>query len=459
MQLSTGTKNKVNLSDYSYQRDIKNRLLMSTLSAFDIEVLQEILSSSIRIKLTDLTSILEVDLVELQPSLNKLAESGLFEFDGDLLLVNKVMRKYYDFYVEMFDEDFRPDLDFLAGLLKQVPVSTLPGWYSLPRTADNIFSSLVEKFLSTPKIYRDYLQELFAEDPILQEIVNDVFQAPQFSTPISTLCEKHGLDVEQFHETLLFLEFNFVCCLGFEKSGDQWIAVVTPFHEWREHLRFLHESQISSIETPDQAQSDRDPMQLIRDAHQIITLVNEQQVSLSELEGSDNPNQIHILSQAHVQQIVDLLINLKLITKGDQTLSITRSGVDWMEMTEEDKAVYFFRHPLTGVSLKKGQTLIQLEKDCRQVEKSLRRILGKDWVYLEDFLSSMIEELSTTDALVLKKVKRWSYARPQYGLEEQEFIRQVLFERLSLVGFLETGRHDGKICLRLTDLGVGTLYS
>ena len=42
-------KNKINLEDYDYQKDIQNRVLMSHFSTEDLEVLEEIVYSSQKI--------------------------------------------------------------------------------------------------------------------------------------------------------------------------------------------------------------------------------------------------------------------------------------------------------------------------------------------------------------------------------------------------------------------------
>ncbi len=69
------------------------------------------------------------------------------------LFVDKDVRKYFEAKVEKFDEDFQPNLDFLQSILNKVSIHTLPLWYPIPRSTDNIFASIIETYFSTPKIY------------------------------------------------------------------------------------------------------------------------------------------------------------------------------------------------------------------------------------------------------------------------------------------------------------------
>jgi hypothetical protein len=44
-----------------------------------------------------------------------------------------------------------------------------------------------------------------------------------------------------------------MCCIGYQKVGDEFKEVVTPFHEWREYLSFLKNTQVlcSGADTKD----------------------------------------------------------------------------------------------------------------------------------------------------------------------------------------------------------------
>lgn len=248
MPNSAVRKNKIVLSDYNYRRDIENRLLMSNLTVFEVEVLKEIVHHSLKFSISSLAEQVGVSTTTLKETLQKLGGTKLFRLDASTIHVDKEMRKYYEAQLEKFEEDFKPDLDFIQSLLNKVPIHILPVWYAIPRGADHIFSSIIEKCLLTPKVYKRYLEELQFDQPILKDIIRDVYTAPDFRVSSSELIKKYNLSRETFEEHLLLLEYSFVCYLSYSKEGDEWTEVVTPFYEWMEYLQFEKCSTPSSIE-------------------------------------------------------------------------------------------------------------------------------------------------------------------------------------------------------------------
>src|SRR5690606_655670 len=95
--------------------------------------------------------------------------------EGDTIFVDKDKRKYFEIQISRFDEDFVPGMEFVQGLLKKVPIQVLPLWYATPRTSNNIFESIIEKYLLTPQIYQRYLSELSLGDPLFTSIMRDLF--------------------------------------------------------------------------------------------------------------------------------------------------------------------------------------------------------------------------------------------------------------------------------------------
>ena len=61
LEISLIKKNKICLEDYNYKQDIENRLLISQLSALDLELLQEILYSPLKIAFQDLSQSLSCE--------------------------------------------------------------------------------------------------------------------------------------------------------------------------------------------------------------------------------------------------------------------------------------------------------------------------------------------------------------------------------------------------------------
>ena len=242
VELNQLRKNKINLSDYPYEQDIENRLTIAKFSSQDLAVLEEILYSSIKIPIRKLAKSLDREEEEILPVLQTLSKTGLISFEEDAIVVDKEKRKYFEAQMMKFDSDFRPGMEFLKTLLHKVPIHVLPQWYSIPRTSNNIFDSLIEKYLLTPQIFQRYLLELNFHDPVLSGIVEDVFHAPGYKVRAEELMEKYQISHEQFEENMLYLEFHFLCCLSYEKEGEIWKEIVTPFHEWREYLIFLRDT-------------------------------------------------------------------------------------------------------------------------------------------------------------------------------------------------------------------------
>src|SRR3990167_5988577 len=245
LELSPARKNKINLSDYNCGQDIENRMMMSDFSTLDVDILGEILFSPLKISAKKLARNVGCEESALLATLKKLSQSGLLTVQGDNILVDKDKRKYFEFQITRFDPSFKPDMEFLQGILRKVPIHLLPVWYAIPRTSNNIFESIVEKYLLTPQIYQRYLMELNFGDPLMSAIIQDVFAAPDFKISSTDLISKYNLPRAHFEEILLLLEFNFVCCLTYEKADDHWLEFVAPFHEWHEYLRL-----IKSTETP-----------------------------------------------------------------------------------------------------------------------------------------------------------------------------------------------------------------
>ena len=241
-------KAKICLTDYNSRQDIENRMLMADFSPIDIEVLEEILFSSLKISPKKFARDKDISEQKLEPVFQKLAKAGLLSWDGDFYLVDKEKRKYFEFEMQRFDPDFKPDMEFLQGLLKKVPIHLLPNWYSLPRTSSNIFESIVEKHLISPHVFQRYLSELHFQNPIVHAVLESVFAAKDFRVCSSDLIAKYNLSRPAFEEIMLLLEFSFVCCTRYLKEDDHWLEVVTPFHEWHEYLLFIQKTEARVVD-------------------------------------------------------------------------------------------------------------------------------------------------------------------------------------------------------------------
>jgi len=468
IEMSPLRKNKINLSDYNYQRDLENRVLMAQFSTLDLDVLEEILYSSLMISVRKLAKSINIEESKLLPILEKFSKNGFLDIEDDQIIVDKEMRKYYESQIVKFDNEFSPGMEFLQGLLKKVPIHVLPSWYSIPRTSNNIFDSIIEKYLLTPQIFQRYLVELNHGDPIFSGLIHDVYNSPDFKIGSKELIEKYALTREQFEEYMLHLEFNFVCCLSYNKVGNQWKEVVTPFQEWREYLVFLKGTEAKPIQnTSDIISTRTQPFAFIQDMSVILNLAKKNPILLSPTHTGTfipqkNALQLIIskcegLKESDAEYIDQLLTKLRLLKFADivdSRLYALESANDWLDMRLENRALYIYRHPLNRILSKELPAYLCTERNIREAEKSIIRVLDAGWVYFEDFLKGVLVPLSESSVITLKRVgKTWKYTLPEYTADEKSLIHATIFEWLFEIGVVSKGMHGGKECFYVTPFG------
>jgi hypothetical protein len=432
LELSPARKNKVNLADYNCQQDIENRMLMSDFSTLDVEALEEILFSPLKISFKKLARTIGCEEQRLAASLKKISATGLLTIQDDAILVDKEMRKYFEFQIGRFDPQFKPDMEFLQGLLRKVPIHLLPTWYSIPRTSNNIFESIVEKYLLTPHIYQRYLNELNLGDPTLNAIIHDVLSSPDLKVSSSDIIAKYNLKRRDFEEMLLILEFNFVCCLCYERADDHWLEFITPFHEWREYLRFFRATEPSCIA----------PSEPIERAHESdFAFIEEMSAVL--LKAKKKP-----LATEETAAVKKLSLT-ELAEMQAGKLHILEAGDKWLDLSLENRALHLYRHPHNRLlSLTVG------ERYVREAEKSIKRVLHGKWVYFEDFLKGVLVPLNENSVVMLKRAgKHWKYTLPIYGEEEKAILKATIFEWLYETGMVAIGSCRGSDCFALTHFG------
>lgn len=443
-ELAQARKNKVCLEDYNFRHEIENRLLMARFSPLDLEVLEEILYSSIKVSVSKLAKTLDLGAEEIQTILATLSKTGLFTFEGDLICIDKDMRKYFEMQLLKFDPDFKPGMEFLQSLLKRVPISILPGWYSIPRTSNNIFDSIVEKYLFTPQIFNRYLSELNFTNPLLSHVMNDVYSAPGFTLQADSAIEKYGISHEQFEEIILELEFHFVCCLSYRKIKGRWQEVVTPFHEWQEYLTFLQQTEVPSLSPVSQVKRKRPHyFSFIEDMTLLLTLAKKQPLSLEDPLLAEK---LQMHASALPEYLEALVAQLRLLKCADLVkgrLCLQEEAAAWLKMQNEDRALLLYRHPLNHE-----------DKRVREAEKCILRVLDKGWVDYEAFERSLTVHLGPESVISLQKLgKMWKYSVPTYSADELSFIKTTLFNWLFEIGITAVGEHQGKACFCVTPFG------
>lgn len=449
-------KNKVSLEDYDFQTDIENRLLMAEFSVFDIDVLDEILNNSLQIEVPQLAEEVDADAQDLVPTLDKLSRTGLLTVEGSTITVDKEIRKYFDAQILKFDDRFQANMDFVQSLLAKVPIHVLPSWYAIPRCSDNIFDSVVEKYFATPKVYQRYLEELQLEDPVLQAIIDDVFAAEDFKIRSKTLCEKHGLTPEAFQEYLLHLEFNFICCLSYNIQGDEWLGVVTPFHEWRQYLRHLRDTESSALPEEEVTYAFDEDFPFIKDM--TAALQQLQQHPTTDIASLASIRDEWKMSDEdrnrYLEDVVGRLVALNLVERSKDALKVTDLASEWFELNTRDRAVYLYRQPNNCLALeRRGLPLANL-RNIREAEKSVCRIKDLGWVLFDDFVEGVLQSVADCEGIrLVKKGKRWHYNIPKHSPVERELIYYTIFERLYQVGMVNIGQYQGKPCFKVTAFG------
>lgn len=464
MAASTKKNNKIELKNYNYVRDIENRLLMSQLNVLEVEVLKEILNSSLKFTVKQLVESVGIDKDILIPILDKLSKTKLLQQSDELIIVDKELRKYYEVQILKFDKDFEPGMEFLQSLLSKIPIHILPDWYSISRTSDHIFHSMIEKYLQTPKIFERYQQELNFNESELAAICLDVLNAPDFKLSSRYLMDKHKISHECFEKFMLILEFNMICCISYEMIDGVWEEMVTPFYEWREYLRFTRDTAPLTIANPSTIQRlHPHDFGFIKDLISLLQAMKKGPVSVKASKGTEGygleittaktllPDFVTTpLSTSYPAHLVERLLQLQLATISKQHLHISKYAEEWLKLPIQDQALLLYRLPPSSDSI----MLTFSEKDIREVEKNLRRVAHSGWTSFDHFFAGMTISIGNAEAVSLKcKGKRWRYCIPSYSESERKFIEAVICNKLFETGMVAIGFHENSLCFSVTPFG------
>ncbi|MCB1106483.1 MAG: hypothetical protein KDK76_00130, partial [Chlamydiia bacterium] len=377
--------------------------------------------------------------------------------------------------IQKFEEDFSPGMEFLQALLKKVPIHVLPNWYPIPRTSNNIFNSLIEKYLQTPQTFQRYLAELNLGDPVLNGIITDLFGSPDYKIYSEEIRKKYDLSEETFEEHLLYLEFNLICCLVYEKKEGEWVEVVTLFKEWKDYLNFLKESQPKEIgEKSEVTRTRPHDFSFAEDMSTVLALAMAKplfvRLDQDEQWSFEKGGIPHITKQCkgfnlkteegalHFHQymgnVIQKLLFLKLARIEANQLIPAEDAEEWLTLPIEKKALNIYKQTLNQYPFSEFPKEMCTERNIHEIEKSISRIIDSGWVLLEEFLNGIIAPISENSKMSLKKTGRyWKYSLPDYSKEELALIRKVIFQWLFEGGIIATGSVNGKECLRITPLG------
>lgn len=452
LEISLIKKNKICLEDYNYKQDIENRLLISQLSARDLELLQEILYSPLKIAFQDLSEALNCTEKELISSVKKFIKSGLLSLNGSVITVDKEKRKYFAARITAFDPDFKPGMEFLQGLLKKVPIHTLPIWYNISRTSDRIFDSIVEKYLLTPQTFQRHLSTLQFPDPIMEEILKDLLDAPEYLLYASDLMAKHSLSPEQFQTIALLLEFHFVCCLTYKKVDSKWVEVITFFQEWKDYLLFLRKTEPPALCANSVKRESTRDFCFLEDITFLVSLAKKQPFFYKDTLELAHCLHLNATNKNHIKYIERLLKKIELLNLAsikNKSLSLLDKASEWFGLTNPQKSLLLYRHSYAPEMIGSFN-----ERVLRDIEKSVLRVACSEWVLFEDFLKGMTTTLSEESSVILKKQGRnWKYTLPFYNSRELILIEAIILEWLSELGIVELGSYQNHRCFRVTEYG------
>lgn len=465
MPQATVKKNKIILADYNYRRDIENRLSMADLSTFEVDVLKEILNGSLKVTVSHLAEALNTDAKHVIPVINKLTPTKLVSLKGDQIVVDKEMRKYYESQILKFDDDFEAGMEYFQSLLSKVPIHHLPTWYSISRTSDSIFSSIVEKYLHTPKIYERYLQELHFDDPILTSILNDLFASPELKVPAQVLMEKYKLTRKKFEECLLILEFSCACCLCYNRVDDVWQEMVTPFTEWKEYLLSQRNASPKSIvDIKKISRTHAEDFGFIHDMVQLMNALQKKPLKLESVKGEWHlPAKIPGVTFGNTtaeyrKSLVNKILFFHFANIKSGTLHLLKAGVSWAKQPFQEQALTLFKLPVEQCLPEGTENLYFAEKDLRKIEQNLKRIIKSGWIYFDDFMKGFSAPIGRAEPVELKnRGKRWKYTLPTYTEMEVALVKNTIFDRLFCCGMIATGTHNKKPCFCITQFGKITL--
>jgi len=434
LELSSIRKNKVNLIDYNSEQDIDNRMMISELTLFEHGVLQEIFFSSLKVSLQKLAHSVGCEEQDLSNILTKLAKTGLLTIQDGLIVVDKEMRKYFEFHMKRFEPDFKPDMELLQGLLKKVPIHLLTSWYAIPRTSNNIFESIIEKYLLTPQVFHRYLNELHFADPRIEKMIQDILSAPGCRILSKDLMAKYNFTRKGFEEAMLLLEFHFVCCLTYTQKEGCFVEWVSPFYEWHQYLLFLKETETPLIPSE---------KSILRKQESDFSFIED--LSALLLSAKKNPILISQLKSlfTDVDRLITKLCLIGLAEQKEGYLHILETGILWLDMNLEKRALHLYRH---WPSLS--------NKNLREAEKSVKRVTHGKWVFFDDFMKGVRVFLNEHAPITLTKVgKSWKYVLPSYDIQEVSLIKETVLQWLFEVGMVAPGTCDGKDCFCVTSFG------
>ena len=460
------------LEQYDFQRDLENRMRISQLTKLDVQVLEEILHSSLSISINELSREFSVSKERFFESIQKLSRTHLFARHGDQIIVDKELRKYFELQISRFSSHFSPNIAFIQQLISYIPIDLIPIWYDLSLITEDIFQSILEKFFLSPALFQRHYQEAENLPTPLKEIVHEVYYSANFCLSTHALERKFKLSKLDCKRFLLFLEYGFFCFVQYLPKGEHWEEVVVPFHGWVSYQNFLKKNQLYSLSLSSQRKLKKrgessfafiEELTFFLLEIQTNPLIWQEQKSLSSssflmyaeraIFSSREDSSLHDYDR---KEVISKAVSLKMIDLKDQRVYISESGRAWLEQENKQKALGLYLYSkcqLEKLFAKIFERAFQ-ERDLLSIERELKRVIHLDWVNLELFINGMSEGIGDGESVVLKRDgKNWSYTFPKYTKKQSTFVHQSIVHYFFEAGLVNVGRLEETLYFCLTDLG------
>jgi hypothetical protein len=159
-------------------------------------------------------------------------------------------------------------------------------------------------------------------------------------------------------------------------------------------------------------------------------------------------------AKTYLTHLIEKLCLIRLAGKSNGHLYALDTAHDWFDLSLENRALYLYRHPLNRILNPSLPGELELERNIREAEKSIKRVLHGKWVFFDDFIKGVIVSFTEDSAIMLKKVgKHWKYALPCYREAEIALIKATVFEWLFEAGIVAIGLAENRECFCVTSFG------
>ena len=251
----------------------------------------------------------------------------------------------------------------------------------------------------------------------------------------------------------------------------------TPFHEWREYLRFLRDNKTLPAEDSKPIQKYRDAdFSFTEDMTEILKIVKFTPLSLTldhqerwmpdkismkvlckKIPGYDAKSEDMFVQ--YLGKLIQKILFLRLCKIDASSLKANEGSDEWLSLSIENRALSIYKHTLTRLEQEDFSPEIATERTIREIEKTMTPIVHLGWVSFDQFMTCIAAPISKDSKITLRKIgKGWKYSLPIYSDEEQRLIKKTILDWLFEAGLVSIGYHQDKCYFRITPFGQ-TIFS